>query len=313
MNPKDNLLSSIYFEDPHHVPRGDESITREFEFEGNFQMGDWSDRWGVRWKITRPDMVLFPKGNPLPDLGQVEGYDFPDANQLEFTEEHRKFIEGTDRNAHLVHGVLTYFMFERAWALMGMDNLMINFFTHPKELKGLLHKIADFNIRVFERYVEIGIDGVGFSEDLGHQGGLMISPKIFREFFIPEYERCFEPLIKEGKIIEFHSCGCIQDIVEDLAELGITILNPVQARANNLALVKERCLGKMALKGSVDSHLLMLGPAERIRVEAKRVVDILAPGGGYIIGPDQGMPFPRENVEALWAISKSYGTYPQSF
>jgi uroporphyrinogen decarboxylase len=310
MNAKDNFLKAIYFDEPEYIPRTNENVIVAFEFEGNFKMEDWTDRWGVEWKITRSDMVPFPKGNPLRDLDKLEQYTFPDPDDLEFTERHKRFLSSVDRGKHLIFGSLTYFMFERAWALMGMENFFKAIHTHPKEVKRLLHEIADFNIKVFERYLEIGVDGVTFSEDLGHQYGLMISPKKFREFFVPEYRRIFEPLLREGKIIDFHSCGCIQDIVEDLIGLGVTILNPVQARANDLMSIKRRCAGRMALKGAIDSHLLMLGPIEKIRAEVKRVIGILAPGGGYVIGPDQAMPFPQENLNALWDVAEKYGRYP---
>jgi uroporphyrinogen decarboxylase len=137
----------------------------------------------------------------------------------------------------------------------------------------------------------------------------MISPRFFREFFVQEYRRCFEPLVKERKIVDFHSCGRVQDIVEDLISVGVTILNPVQARANDLVLMKQKCMGKMALKGGIDSHLLMLGPVTKIEEEVERVMTILSPGGGYIVGPDQLMPFPLENIEALWRKSLTYGKY----
>jgi len=311
-NAKENLLRGIYFENPEYVPRMNEEVFVTFQFEGNFKMEDWTDKWGVEWKITRPDMVPFPKWNPLPSLEYLDEYVFPNPDDLEFTEQYKKLLCDIDRNNHLVYGSLTYFLFERPWALMSMDNFLKSFFTYPKEMKQLLHGIADFNIRVFERYLETDVDGVIFSEDLGHQRGLMISPAFFREFFVPEYKRCFDLLVREGRIVDFHSCGCVQDIVEDLINVGVTILNPGQARANDLPLIKEKCDGKMALKGAVDSHLLMLGPIEKIQDEVERVINILAPGGGYITGPDQGMPFPEENIETLWTSARQYGRYPKA-
>lgn len=310
MSAKENFLRAIYFDGPRYVPRGNESIAVQFEFEGNFKMGNWTDAWGVGWKITRSDMVPFPKKSPLSSLECLDEYIIPDPDRLKFSEEHAKLLTKIDRNNNLIFGALTYFMFERAWALMGMEKFMQTLFTHPKELKRLLSEIADFDICVFKRYLEIGVDGIGFSEDLGHQRGLMISPQSFREFFVPQYSRCFESLVREDKIIEFHSCGCIQDVVEDLANLGVTILNPVQARANDLALIKDKCEGKMALKGAVDSHLLMTGTTDEVRGEVKRVMNILAPNGGYVAGPDQGMPYPEDNIEALWMTARSYGVYP---
>jgi len=310
MNAKENLLKAVFFEDPEYIPRTNEDVIVSFQFEGNFKLEDWTDKWGVEWKITREDMVPFPKGNPLPDLEYLDDYVFPDPDELDFTEDHRRLLRSIDRNSHLVYGSLTYFMFERAWALMGMENFMKSFFTHPKEMKKLLHEIADFNIRVFERYLEASVDGVTFSEDLGHQRGPMISPKSFRDFFVPEYGRRFDSLVKEDRIIDFHSCGRVQEIAEYLIDVGVTVLNPVQARANDLALMKEKCDGKMALKGGIDSDLLMLGPIDEILGEVKRVMSVLAPSGGYIIGPDQGMPFPQGNIEALWKAAESYGRYP---
>jgi uroporphyrinogen decarboxylase len=138
----------------------------------------------------------------------------------------------------------------------------------------------------------------------------MISPRFFRDFFVPEHRRCFEPLVKERKIVDFHSCGRVQDIVEDLISVGVTVLNPVQARANDLVLMKQKCMGKMALKGGIDSHLLMLGPVAKIEEEVERVMAVLSPGGGYIVGPDQSMPFPPENIESLWRKTLTYGKYP---
>jgi len=309
MNAKENLLRAIRFDNPEYVPRTNEGVGVGFQLEGNYRVATWTDLWGVQWVTTRADMVPFPKGNPLLSLEHLDDYVFPDPDSLQLTDDHREFLRGVDREEHLVFGGLTYFMFERAWALMGMDNFLKSFFTHPKETKQLLHRIADFNVRVFERYLELGVDGVNFSEDLGHQGGLMVSPRLFREFFVPEYRRCFEPLVREGKIIDFHSCGRVQDVVEDLVSLGVTVLNPVQARANDLALMKRKSQGKIALQGGIDSHLLMLGPIPKIEEEVERVMAILSPGGGYIIGPDQSMPFPPENVEALWKKAISLGKY----
>jgi uroporphyrinogen decarboxylase len=310
MKAKENLLRAIYFEGPEYVPRTNENVCLSFQFEGNFRSETWTDKWGVQWVTTRSDMVPFPKGNPLPSLEHLDDYVFPEPDSLQFTDENESFLNQVDRDKHLVFGTLTYFLFERAWALMGMDNFLKSFFTHPKEMKQLLHRIADFNIGIFERYLELGIDGVNFSEDLGHQGGLMISPRFFRDFFVPEHRRCFEPLVKERKIVDFHSCGRVQDIVEDLISVGVTVLNPVQARANDLVLMKQKCMGKMALKGGIDSHLLMLGPVAKIEEEVERVMAVLSPGGGYIVGPDQSMPFPPENIESLWRKTLTYGKYP---
>jgi len=176
-NAKENLLRGTYFENTNYIPKTNEDILVSFQFEGNFKMENWTDKWGVDWKTTHPD-------------------------DLEFTAEHTKLLPDTNRNNHLVCGSLTSFLFERAWALTGMDNFLKSFFTHPREMREFLGAIADFNMKVFERCLETNVDLVTFSEDIGHQRGLMISPIFFREFFVPQHNRCLESLVNEGKIVD---------------------------------------------------------------------------------------------------------------
>ena len=96
----------------------------------------------------------------------------------------------------------------------------------------------------------------------------------------------------------------------DLAELGVTILNPVQARANDLARMKRETHGHTALAGAIDTAVLANGTPGDVRAEVSRVMGILKPGGGYICGPDQEIPgIPEENMAALWETAREVGRY----
>ena len=125
---------------------------------------------------------------------------------------------------------------------MGMENFMMALIDYPDECHYLMHKIAEYDRRIFERYLDLGMEVFSFSEDLGSQKSLMISPDLFRDFLMPEYVYIFEDVVKEKKIINFHSCGCVQDIVQDIASLGVTILNPIQAKANDPFSNKKKIL-----------------------------------------------------------------------
>ena len=311
MDPKENFLRTIRYHGPAYVPHPEESFQVTIRFDGNFRRDDWSDAWGVGWRATLREFVPFPKVNPLPSLERLSDFRFPDPRALVMGEEMRAVLDGPDRDRLFVTGGLFYLLFERAWALMGMEAFLTSFYTHPREMHELLGRIIDYDIQVFDRYLELGVDAVTFSEDLGTQKALMISPQLFREFILPEYERCFQHVLAAGKVVRFHSCGCVQEIVPDLANIGVTLLNPVQARANDLARVKADALaGRMALQGGIDSHLLTIGTPDQVRRETMRVLGILGPGGGYVLGPDQGMPWPEENYKAMIEIVETYGTYP---
>ncbi len=273
-------------------------------------MDDWTDLWGVRWEVGLEGTVPFPKGNPLPSLDRLADFHIPDPGQLVHTDSIRENLGAVDRGERLVIGHLTYLLFERAWAIMGMDNFLIALATSPSESHAFLRGIAAFARGVFDRYLEMGVDGISFSEDLGSQRSLMISPAMFREFILPEYIFCFERVLSEKKMVMFHSCGCIDAIASDLAAIGVTVLNPIQARANDLRKVKSDTSGRMALSGGIDTSILARGTPDDVRAEVIRVMEILKPGGGYVCGPDQAIPgIPPGNMAALWDTASEVGRY----
>ena len=311
MDPKENLLRAVHYDHPAYVPHPGEGIQLGVQFEGNFRKEDWTDAWGVGWQVTLDEFVPFPKINPLPTLDHLDAFPFPDPDNLTIGDSMQAVLDRPDRERLFVTGNLTYLLFERAWALMGLDAFLMAFHTHPAEMHALLDRIVDFDLRVFDRYLELGVDAIGFSEDLGTQRALMISPDAFREFLLPQYARCFAPTLAAGVVVRFHSCGCVQAIVPDLASIGVSLLNPIQARANDLVRVKADALaGGMALEGGVDSHLLVTGTPEQVRRETLRVLGILAPQGGYLSRPDQSMPWPEENYRAMIETVEEFGTYP---
>ena len=310
MSARENYLAAIGFASPDHVPLGCESVGWSFQFEGNFRKADWTDAWGVGWEVGVADTVPFPRHNPLPDLDRLGGYRVPDPDRLAFPEGLRAALASVNRAEHVVYGSLTYLLFERAWALAGLEGFLAALVTHPDAAHELLHAIAGYARRVFERYLDLGVDGVSFSEDLGSQRALMLSPSMVREFLLPEYRFMFEPVLRCGKIVNFHSCGCVEGIAGDLADIGVTLLNPVQARANDLGAVKRATAGRTALQGGIDTDLLIRGTPAAVRAETERVMAILKPGGGYVCAPDQTIPgVPPENLEALWTTARAAGRY----
>ena len=310
MNPKENYLEAIRFGSPEYVPLGNEPVLHRFQFDGNFRRETWTDSWGVRWEVGLEGTVPFPKGHSLSGFDALGRFAFPDPAELVFTGDMRDGLADVDRGEYLIAGHLTYLLFERAWAIMGMEAFLTGLITHPDEAHVFCHAIADYARRVFDRYLELGVDAVGFSEDLGTQRALMMSPEMFREFILPEYEYCFENVLGAGKMVNFHSCGCVDAIAADLAAIGVTVLNPVQARANDLRSIKAATVGRMALEGAIDTAVLAGGRPDDVRREVVRVMETLKPGGGYVCSPDQGIPgIPDENMEALWETAREIGRY----
>jgi uroporphyrinogen decarboxylase len=99
-------------------------------------------------------------------------------------------------------------------------------------------------------------------------------------------------------------------LLETLMELGVDILNPIQATANDLQQLRRATQGRMALQGGVSSATIVRGPVEVIRDEVAQRLWQLGREGGYFCGPDQGMPWPEAHIQALRDAVDELGTYP---
>ena len=240
-------------------------------------------------------------GHPLAELESIDNYQWPDPWNLTWTDEDQRRFDSIDRQSKLVGGLHIKFLCERLCCLMGMDNFMLAMYEDPDRLQVLIDRIVEYNIVCFKRLLDFGIDTLHLSEDLGTQNALMMSPEMFRKFLLPAYEKCFDEPLACGVIIDFHSCGAVQEIVPDLVTVGVGILNPVQARANDQRLIKSQVAGRTSLLGGIDSTVVLTGSTDDVKREVCRAFDVLKPGGGWLAGVDQVIGgAPEDNVKVLW-------------
>ena len=318
MNARENFLEAILFGRPEYVPLGNEEIGHVVNFATERKVarlgesdGCVVDAWGIGWFSENDEHAPFPRINPLADLRKVWQYEFPDPDDLVLPDGALEARDEAKKAGKLIYGGLGYFLFERAWALTGMETFFTALYDHPEEMRFLLHKIAEYAKKVFDRHLEMGVDAVCFSEDLGSQKALMVSPEKFREFLLPEYAFIFETLLREKKIISFHSCGCVDAVAGDLAEVGVTMLNPIQANANDILKIKRDTFGRTALNGGIGSDLIMRGTPDEVYEETRRVVTMMKQGGGYVAAPDQWFNnMPAANMDAMWRAARDFGKYP---
>jgi len=187
---------------------------------------------------------------------------------------------------------------------------MTYFYTEPGFVLEVLRRIMDFQLGMARHYLRAGVEFVALNDDMGTQTGPLLGPDLVDEFLMPEYERVFEVYRKRKVLIRFHSCGNIEWMLERFMELGVDVLHPVQATANDLDRVREVTQGRMALEGGVSTATIMKGPAEAIAREVRERLWQLGRSGGYFCAADQRLPFPEEHIEAVRAAVETYGKYP---
>jgi len=217
-------------------------------------------------------------------------------------------LDGWDKGTVLVTGEICFPLQDRAHVLMGLDNFCIALLEQPELVARLLHRIADYQIGIIQRYLAMGVDIIRALDDYGGQTALLLGPKPWRRFIKPELARIISAARQGGALFWLHSCGHVMEIIPDLVEIGVDILDPVQVRANDQAEVKRLYGDKICMMGGIDTQqLLTLGTPGEITQTVKEKIKLLAPGGGFILAPDTLVPVSEANYQAYLDAGELYG------
>jgi len=131
-------------------------------------------------------------------------------------------------------------------------------------------------------------------DDLATQNGPYMSPTMFRELFKPYFARYVASVKRHcpRTVIAHHSCGSSFALLDDLADIGIRVINPTQTTAarmapENLATKQDR----LAFHGGIDlQHILSFGTREEVAAFTRHMIDTLGRDGGYILAPCHSLP-----------------------
>jgi len=309
MTRKENALRTIRFGNPEYVMGGIPTYTLSYTganhegYEGgghSCPVGTtWFDIWGTGWQKEHEGVMGFPNIHPLPDT-EMKWPDPNDGRICGKIYEMRKNFEGGDC---FLGGSHRDTLWEKSYMLAGMENMMMWLYERPEYAREILRRIMDFQLGIAEHYLKCGVEIVGMGDDLGTQHGLLIGRNLLEEFFVPEYKRLFGLYKKHGVLVNFHSCGHVEPILDMFVGLGVDVLNPVQASANDLSKFK----GRIAVAGGIPTALIMTGTEAEIEAAVRDTIGLFGRNGGYFCAPDQGMPFPEKNIAAFHAAVEKYG------
>ena len=259
--------------------------------------GYFKDDFGVVWNKNGVDK----------DIGMIEGlvfpepsmgvYKFPVFDERSFRSRIEKMLE--DEKDNFCACSVGFSLFERAWSLRGMENLLIDMIETPEFAEELFDAIVEFNLKIINISLEYDIDGMMFGDDWGQQKGLIMGPRIWRKFIKPRLAKMYAPVKQKGKHVLQHSCGDIYEIFPDLIEVGLDVYQTVQPEIYDLAKLKSEFGKDLTFWGGISTQrLLPFASAEEVKRVVKETIEIMKVGGGYIAGPTHSIPgdVPPENV-----------------
>ncbi|MEN6644610.1 MAG: uroporphyrinogen decarboxylase family protein [Armatimonadia bacterium] len=312
MTPRDRVLHALRHEQPDYVPYelpidaevlvrldehygGAEWRQRIKGHIGRFGMPDgrvmfedgsgYRDAWGCVWYTKN---IFHTSEVPLP-APTLDEYDVPHLLTDEVVEHAKKVAEDNaaspERRFIVAGSGMTFF--ERAWALRGMENILLDLVAEPDFANLLFDRLMEWHMPMIEAFGAIeGVDAIFFGDDFGAQRGLIMGTKWFREYLSPRLKIMYGRAHELGKHVYIHSCGDNSSIIEDLIELGVDIFNPFQPEAQDIYALKREYGKYITFEGGIGTQeLLPFGTPKSITAEIRRLKQEIGKDGGFIISP----------------------------
>jgi uroporphyrinogen decarboxylase len=271
-----------------HAPRFNEDKTVKF---------DW---WGAGFDTGEEG--YFVRVSPLQEYKDLDAVAWPDPHEPDLLNDAAAAI-AADSGQHFLVPNFGWALFERAWSLRGMVEFFMDLAGDPKFAGELLDRVADIQLVLIHRFIELGVDGIYFGDDYGGQANMLLSPKMWRSLIKPRLARLFAPIRAAGLPILMHSDGHIEPILPDLIEIGLNMYNPVQPEVTDFCWLRETFGNQLAYYGGVSTQTTMpFGTPDDVRAAVAKAARSLAPANtGLLIGPSHRMmsDIPMHNVAAL--------------
>jgi len=198
-------------------------------------------------------------------------------------------------------------LYERAWTMRGMTDLLMDMVVRPEFVERLLDKIVESNLRQVRKALTFDIDAVYFGDDYGMQTGLIMGVEHWRHFFKPRLARMFGAVREAGKFAMLHSCGRVTQIFDDLVEVGLNCFNPFQPEVMDVFAIKKQYHGRLAFHGGMSiQKVLPFGTPGEVRRATQKLLDA-GRQGGYIFSPAHAVPgdVPPENLIAMMEVVRA--------
>lgn len=180
-------------------------------------------------------------------------------------------------------------LYERAWTLRGIENLLMDFYINPGFVHELLDAICDYNLAQVDKALEYDIDAVYFGDDWGQQVGLIMGYDLWREFIYPRLKRMYGRVREAGKFVMIHSCGDVDELFDDLISIGLNCFNPFQPEVMDVYDILARYRGRLAFHGGLSMQkTLPFGTRDEVVAESKKLLEA-GKDGGYIFSPSHSV------------------------
>ncbi|MGN0742716.1 MAG: uroporphyrinogen decarboxylase family protein [Candidatus Fimadaptatus sp.] len=276
-------ISSVYLIKPER-PLGNERFMDEF---------------GVVWNKSGADKDIgVIDGLVLPSPEALSDFELPPVDEGYIRARMDDLMRESGDNFRIA--AIGFSLFERAWTLCGMENLLCYMMTDPDFVHELMGRICERNLKIIDIALEYDIDCFHFGDDWGQQRGLIMGPRCWREFILPYLSRMYARVHAAGKYVSQHSCGDIREVMDDVIDAGLNMYNTYQPEIYTRDYARG-LHGRLTIWGGISTQVeLPCKTPEEIYAITRDWMSRF-PDGGLVCAPTHAIPgdVPPENVLAM--------------
>ncbi|MEW6567991.1 MAG: uroporphyrinogen decarboxylase family protein [Chloroflexota bacterium] len=285
-------------------------------YEGDTRLGSPSQvQTYARWQYRPQDPV---QRNPLAaarSLADLEAFPFPDLTAPYHPRGLAEQVQDLHRRGLAAGGNLPHLggeLFEAAWRLRGLENFLLDLIERPAWAHFLLQRLADLARRNAAALAEAGVDLLALDDDIGMPGTMFISPDMWRRFFKPHLAAIIQRArsVRPDLRVLYHSDGTFDRILDDLIEIGVNAINPLQPEHMDAAAIRHRHGPRLALWGTVGRQTTFSRATPQEICDEVRLRVATLGRAGLILCPayDIDEPdIPWENIAAFLEAARVYG------
>lgn len=281
--------------------------------------GDITALWGIVEREVKTTYGTVRQQDEYPlsscsSLDELAAYTWPDPDWFDYGDLAQRLMPWRDRSIILTGASV----WQHPSYVRRLDLLLMDLVLQPSFAAYIFDAFTDFYLEFFRRIlaqVHDLVDSIALADDLGMQSGLMISPEMFKRFVAPRINKFSELARSHDCRLILHSDGNIRSIIPQLIDIGVDVLDPLQPEAENMdpGEIKREFGSDLVLRGGISTqHTLSRGSTQDVRDEVQRTIDLMAPGGGYILSPGHPVlqdDVPVDNIIAMYETAYEYGGY----
>lgn len=247
---------------------------------------DW---FGVHWsEDPELPMMLVATTGQKPILDDICDWEavikWPDLSAIDWAECARRDVPEKDPSKILC-AMLVSGPFERLHDLMGFENALCAVITDPEACGAFFSRLCDFKIEQIQYLKKhYDVDMIHFQDDWGSQKDLFFDPIFWRTYIKPHIKRVVNAAHDVGVYFDMHSCGRIDRIIDDIIDMGVEVIDPVQP-VNDMARWINAFGRNVIFMGALNAQGVIDYPSatnEDIRREVEAKIDLFAKNGYYI-------------------------------